>query len=190
MNTINNKRRIFPKRINSFHCKTCRKYHHRKQKGQDIDPTAVLSPDVFSHTLFFYQSHHFFLFCLILFRRILSSARNKQFRLFRWSRYSYFDLPYFYDSVISHRPDYNTLHNVSCFCEITANFFRIKEKTCHIIGDTENSADVTAFFERICVRWSTDPFMGVIINFMWWVFLVPGLYDIGYSHILRWLFTG
>ena len=39
-----------------------------------------------------------------------------------------------------------------CFCEITANFFRIKEKSCHIIGDTENSADVTAFFERICVR--------------------------------------
>ena len=26
------------------------------------------------------------------------------------------------------------------------NFFRAKEKSCHILGDTENSADVTASF--------------------------------------------
>ena len=43
----------------------------------------------------------------------------------------------------AHKPEhfYKTDHNmfptVSCFCEITANFFRAKEKSCHILGDTE-----------------------------------------------------
>ena len=133
MDSIYHQRRIFSKRINTLQCKAQRKDQHRKQKRQEIDPPSVSLFFVFFRFLYSYWSH------------FISSSVCSNSRPFCSGQLNYLSAVIFWNTVISFPSFFPT---VSCFCEITANFFRAKEKSCHIIGDTENSADVTASFWR------------------------------------------
>lgn len=165
MDSIYHQRRILSKRINTLQCKAQRKDQHRKQKRQEIDPPSVSLFFVFFRFLYSYWSH------------FISSSVCSNSRPFCSGQLNYLSAVIFWNTVISFPSFfwssvfcksnicvllYRLLINLNIFAKqiiacfllyhvfvkLLRIFFRAKEKSCHILGDTENSADVTASFWR------------------------------------------
>lgn len=153
MDSIYHQRRIFSKRINTLQCKAQRKDQHRKQKRQEIDPPSV--------SLFLFSA-----FCILIglisFPR-LSVVIPVRSVLDSWIIYR---LLFFWNTVISF-PSFFLLYHV--FVKLLRIFQSKRKKLSHPWRHRKLRRR-NSFFLKESVYADPDLFMGVIINFMWWVF--------------------